>query len=530
MAFLKALMSPPTRTHGVKGANTYTEEGVGDLRVTLFTQLVRGANLFYDVLRRCLAKYPEDTCVLAFQTRDIRGGKGERQLGRFMLTQILKERPDLAASLVPLLPEYGRWDDVWSLYGISDEVSAVVDSVVLEQFRLDQESERPSLLAKWLPRQHSVDYKVKALATRFAALFFPLTPVAKGQREMRYRKTVAYLNKRLETTEINMCGRNWAKIQPAHVPGQLYSKNSAAFFNKVKVGRKYQSKGELPDRVECANNFKKYKESVKKGEVVMKGGDTTMPNQHIHKIIHSLYDEDVDSVIQAQWEAIRAKTAAEGGLGKSLFLCDFSGSMSGEPLEVSLAMGILGSELADPAFRNCILTFDAEPKWHQFPEGQTLRRKIDSMYGKGQGLNTNFLAACALVLEKLVEHKVAQADAPTHLIVVTDMGFDAANKEGPWKTQFQSIRADFQAQGYEPPLIVCWNVSSAYTDAHAKAHEIGVVQLSGWSPSVLKAIQTGLTVQPVETPYQGLRVLLDDTRYDKVRKAVYPKRETVFSP
>ena len=133
-------------------------------------------------------------------------------------------------------------------------------------------------------------------------------------------------------------------------------------------------------------------------------------------------------------------------------------------------------------------------------------------------------------------YTVAQADAPTHLIVVTDMGFDAANKEGPWKTQFQSIRADFQAQGYEPPLIVCWNVSSAYTDAHAKAHEIGVVQLSGWSPSVLKAIQTGLTVQPVEsvqpveTPYQGLRVLLDDTRYDKVRKAVYPKREAVFSP
>jgi hypothetical protein len=137
------------------------------------------------------------------------------------------------------------------------------------------------------------------------------------------------------------------------------------------------------------------------------------------------------------------------------------------------------------------------------------------------------MAACALVLEKLVEHKVAQEDAPTHLIVVTDMGFDKANDNGPWKTQFQTIRADFQAQGYEPPLIVCWNVSSSYTDAHAKAHEIGVVQLSGWSPSVLKAIQTGVTVQ---TPYQGLRVLLDDTRYDKVRAAVYPRREEVFSP
>ena len=527
MAFVNAMNSPPTRTHGVKGANVYTEAGVGDLRVTLFTQLVRGANLFYDILKRCLAKYPEDTCVLAFQTRDIRGGKGERELGRFMLKQILKERPDLATSLIPLIPEYGRWDDVWSLYGISDTVSAAVDSVVLEQFRLDQESERPSLLAKWLPRQHSVNYKVKALATHFASLFFPLTPVAKGQREMRYRKTVACLNKLLDTTEIKMCGKRWATIEPSHVPGQLFKKNDNAFFNTINIGRHTQSRSELSDRVKCAENFKEYMASVKCGGVLMKGGDTTMPNEHIHKIIHSLYDEASDSVIQAQWEAIRDKTAAEGGLGKSVFLCDFSGSMAGEPIEVSLAMGILGSELADPAFRNHILTFDAEPRWHQFPEGQTLRRKIESIHGIGQGLNTNFLAACGLVLERLVEHKVAPSDAPTHLIVVTDMGFDSANKEGPWETQFQKVRGDFEAQGYEPPLIVCWNVSDKYTDAHAKADEVGVVQLSGWSPSVLKAIQTGVTVQ---TPYQGLRVLLDDSRYDKVRTAVYPGRETVFSP
>jgi hypothetical protein len=280
--------------------------------------------------------------------------------------------------------------------------------------------------------------------------------------------------------------------------------------------------------VECAEHFKEYMASVKKGHVVMKGGDTTMPNEHVKKVIHSLYDEAGDSVIQAQWEAIRSHTEEEGGLGKSVFLCDFSGSMAGEPIEVSLAMGILGSELADPAFRNCIMTFDAEPKWHQFKEGQTLRQKIESIYGIGQGLNTNFIAACALVLERLVEHKVAQEDAPTHLIVVTDMGFDQASQQvSLWETQFQKVRADFAAQGYEPPLIVCWNVSDKYKDAHAKAHEVGVVQLSGWSPSVLKAIQTGLTVQ---TPYQGLRVLLDDARYDKVRAAVYPEREAVFSP
>lgn len=525
MAFVNAMNSPPIRTHGVKGANTYTEEGVGDLRISLFTQLVRGANLFQDILRRCLYKYPEDTCVIAFQTRDIRGGKGERELFRLMMRVILTDRPDLAAVLVPLIPEYGRWDDVWSLYGISDVVNAVVSAVVLEQFQLDQESEHPSLLAKWLPRQN-FNYKTKDLATRFAALLFPLTPVANGQRDMRYRKTVAYLNRLLDTTEIKMCGKRWATIEPAHVPGQLFKKNDNAFFNTMKLGRRTLPRGQVPDRIECAKNFKEYMDSVKQG-TLMKGGETTMPNEHVRKIIHSMYNDELDSVIQAQWEAIRAATAGSG-LGKSVFMCDFSGSMAGKPIEVSLAMGILGSELADPAFRNYILTFDAQPRWHKFTEGHSLRQKIESIYGIGQGLNTNFLAACGLVLERLVEHRVAQKDAPTHLIVVTDMGFDQASYQvSLWQTQFQKVRADFQAQGYEPPIIVCWNVSDQYRDAHAKAHEVGVVQLSGWSPSVLKALQTGLTV---ETPYQGLRALLDNTRYDKVREALYPQRETVFSP
>jgi hypothetical protein len=78
------------------------------------------------------------------------------------------------------------------------------------------------------------------------------------------------------------------------------------------------------------------------------------------------------------------------------------------------------------------------------------------------------------------------------------------------------IRESFRAEGYEPPLIVCWNVSSAYTDTHAMADEVGVVQLSGWSPSVLKALQSGLQVQ---TSYEGLRALLDSDRYNAVRKA-----------
>jgi hypothetical protein len=273
--------------------------------------------------------------------------------------------------------------------------------------------------------------------------------------------------------------------------------------------------------VECAENFRAY---VSKGKV--KGGQTTMPHEHVHQLLNCEYDVDTDSVIQAQWNEIRAETLKSGGLGKAVFLCDFSGSMAGLPQEVSLAMGILGSEVTSPEFRNHILTFDSEPKWHRFSETATLREKVESVGGLGIGTSTNFQGACNLILERLVQHKVSPSDAPTHLITVTDMGFDAACGENnmyvtptnvPWQTQFQMVRESFTTHGYTPPIIVCWNVSASYTDAHATADEVGVVQLSGWSPSVLKALQSGVKVK---TPYEGLRVLLDAPRYDKVREAL----------
>ena len=71
--------------------------------------------------------------------------------------------------------------------------------------------------------------------------------------------------------------------------------------------------------------------------------------------------------------------------------------------------------------------------------------------------------------------------------------------------------------GYVPPRIVLWNLRAAYKDFHAQAHDTGVVVLSGWSPSLLKAISTN-GVQ-VKTPYEGMREILDAPRYDRVRAA-----------
>jgi hypothetical protein len=192
-------------------------------------------------------------------------------------------------------------------------------------------------------------------------------------------------------------------------------------------------------------------------------------------------------------------------------------------MEISKALGILISEITHPAFRDHILTCDATPQWHSFVGKKTLKAKLASIKGCGQGLNTDFYKACKCIIERMVQNKVPVGEEPEDLIVITDMGFDAASSPrsssstlSAWETQLVRIRREFQEAGnWKPPRIVIWNVRAEYKDFHAKADEEGVVQLSGWAPSMLKALQTGGV--KVQTPYEGMRCILDDARYDAVR-------------
>ena len=541
MSFVDAMNHPefcePDEGFGVKGSDVYTETGVGDLRVSFYTQLNRDCSeeVCLDHVRR-FVKSDEailtDFLVMLFQTRDIRGGKGEKMLFIRMMTEVIRLRPQWAPALCKLIPTYGCWKDIWRIterllayertntYPEKSVVPCIraLDDCIREQWKADCEAEHPSLLAKWLPREGS---KFSGLAKHYADCLFPEVAEEDYARMRAYRKAVADMNRRLDTTEIKMCGGTWSAIEPRKVPGRLMKRCKRAFWNKGgPEGVRYPDR---EDRVKCAEHFSEFMTRVKSGEETIKGANVVYPHELVKDVIYAKNKEEVD-VVQAQWDAIREETKKAGGLSSCVFMCDFSGSMAGEPHLVSLALGILGSELASEAFKDHILTFDAAPKWYSFKGKTTLKQKVESIGPIGQGLNTNFQAACDLILRRLVEYKVPPSEAPTDLIVLTDMGFDqAANdmvthnkKQQLWQTHFQIIRKSFEVNGYTPPRIVCWNLRAEYTDYQAKAHEVGVVQLSGWSPSAFKAIsQNGVQVT---TPYEGLRKILDDKRYDPVRE------------
>jgi hypothetical protein len=567
------MSSNPSTKSGVKGSDVY--ETTGDPRVDLSVVAVRGAtNEQIKPLMKALlenegdSKY-EDAFVLAFQTRNIRGGKGERDVAYMMFSMLLKYTPYMI-EMLDLIPHFGCWRDLFTLASAllnpTSESEAVrylpiknaVVHLAITQLRKDlaTEEKKPiSLCAKWAPREGKGDAREQTLAREMAAAMFPEV-VQFSSRQRLYRKTLSALNRRLQTTEVKMCANDWEVILPTVVPGRCLEKNRKAFLNEVvaRRGRRVRG-GELrhPEnevRMACREHFQEHFAAAARGEVTLKGSDTVYPHEVIKKILESYcYDQYYGegpkltqgeyNLVLGQWRGFVETAHASGAFRDCVAMCDFSGSMDGTPKLVSMALGML---IAEVSGSNKFLTFDSDPKWHQMRPEDNILNRVEAVGQIGQGTSTDFQKAMDLILADVKARRLRPEQIPKDLIVFTDMGFDQAYasdrvnvwtghsyrnvvKTGPWQTHIQMIREAWKRTGedmwgtgnaFVPPRIVIWNLSAEYKDFHATADEDGVIMLSGWSPSLFKVIQE--TRVEVLTPMQGLRLQLDNTMYEVVRE------------
>ncbi len=531
-------MSAPALTkRGVNGSDVYTANGVGDPRVALYTSLVRGCDPKF--IREQLKAIGEmksgaavqDAIVMAYQARDARGGKGERDVAYTMLVELAAEQTvEDVQKMLKLVMEYGCWRDVFVLMDMRTmsgkcPFGEAVVRLVAEQLVADEAAmaggKPVSLLAKWMPREGK---KGEELVHTFAGIKEADSDRTRNWKRMMYRRRIVALNKYLKTTEIAMCGGKWATIKPGAVPGRCLKKNRAAFLNEIaKHGRKDWERSGSEDRRTCARNFK---EHIAAGKSV-KGGTTVFP----HEIVRDIRDasKDQQALLEAQWVAIRDAAAGKGGFRRTVPLADFSGSMNGLPMLVSMALGILMSEVNHEAFRDHVLTFSENPTWVSLKGAKNLAEKVRRCSESPWGMSTNIEAAFGLILRRMEEHRVPVGEEPEDLVIFTDMGWDAAlcRDVGSWKTHIELLQEKFRAAsertwgagqpGWKMPRIVVWNLRAAFKDYHATAAAPGVIQLSGWSPSTLKVLQEGAISTP--TPYESMRAVLDDPRYDAVRAA-----------
>jgi len=618
-AFLNVMDNSNANTNmmsfGENGAPEYTTEGVQESRVYLsflFFDLVRDLpdHRLSELMDLVLNEANGDPTVIAdlfllvFQTRYCRGGKGEKDLFYKMILKLAVLYPQTVEALMPLVPHYGSFKDWFQIAALveNDTTNAMVslrktivdlaaEQLLKDKVALDKKETSPtssttaaaatgggiSLLAKWAPREKKQFKKqVSALATKM----FPHSKAPKKE----YRQLLSRLGASMKCPETMMSSNRWDEIDFYRVPSICLMKNRKAFLNeKIKVPpaslEEEETGNRHPEDAVRVTTRKRLRECMLQNSAKKLKGKQLFPHEIVSKIMrpYPMRSTLENDLLSCQWDDIRgsvltsidrakerettkvedgyASPAAGVDLGKVVSLVDVSGSMSGIPMEVAIALGILVGEVSSPAFANRCLTFSETPTWVQMDETMSLSEKVKLVQSAPWGMNTDFEKAMERIIEVAIESRLKPEEIPD-LLVLSDMQFDqardpfsysretSANEE--WETHHQRIVRRFKEEGirtcgeeWPAPHIIYWNLRGGTTGYPAQGDTPNVTMLSGFSPSLLKLLldgepleadgctvdENGDPVKVPNNPYSTLRKALDDADYNKVRKVLHESSE-----
>jgi hypothetical protein len=95
---------------------------------------------------------------------------------------------------------------------------------------------------------------------------------------------------------------------------------------------------------------------------------------------------------------------------------------------------------------------------------------------------------------------------PTHLLILSDMEFDATTRG---QTNHEAARMEFEKAGYTMPNIVYWNLNARAGNNPVQVHDERTALVSGFSPSVMGSV-LGKNISP-------LQVVIDTVDKDKYK-------------
>ena len=116
------------------------------------------------------------------------------------------------------------------------------------------------------------------------------------------------------------------------------------------------------------------------------------------------------------------------------------------------------------------------------------------------GMTTNIEKVFNLILDTAVSNNSPQEDIPEFLFIISDMEFDRCEGRGSnfhlYKdTLFNVLKNRFEACGYKIPTLIFWNVDARNNQSPMVADENGWVAVSGFSPSIFKAVLNGIIIE-----------------------------------
>ena len=329
-----------------------------------------------------------DTFLIVFQLRDCRGGKGERELGRKALIWLFLNYPNQFKSIIHLIPEYGRWDDLiqlWhSVLNLGDlsfvqknwdskikniqelqnirTIQVYIVDFVAKQLindRADMEVGKPiTICAKWVPTENdSIDKKYNIVNT--------ITKKMNISKRTYRQYYITPLRSYLNIVEKLMCENKWKNIDFSKVPSCAMKRLHQAFQRHI------------------PEEFTEWKKNLVQGNAEIKAKQL-FPHEIIHEIIHEIRTNYfTNDICEQQWKVLEQEVGKLGVLCDALCICDVSNSMtiflenknaSFAPIDVSVALSLLIANAVKGPFHNHIITFHNDPTFQVIKNGSLIDR------------------------------------------------------------------------------------------------------------------------------------------------------------
>ena len=443
---------------------------------------------------------PKYALKCLFYLRDVRGGQGERRFFKVCLKTLVHIDEEAADRVMHLIPEYGRWDDLFAFIGTSLEDKMF--SLIRSQLAIDVESKTPSLLAKWLKSENTSSAESRRIANKTRKFL--------GMSHKQYRKVLTILRERIRVLEKLMSENRWEEIEFDKIPSQAGLKYKNAFARRDIIKQKYETFAKSTETKVNAKTLAPYevvRDTIKLTARYWNGGARFNGTDTDRAILNKYWDNLSDYI--------------KGKPFNGIAVVDTSGSMTSSrnsvaPIDVAISLGLYCAEKNSGPFKNHFITFSRSPQLIEVV-GKDFVDKATSIYSKNIIEDTNIEGVFNLLLKTAIENNCAQNEIPQNIIVISDMEFnhcalDAngrsfANRQ---RTLFDNIAEKWECFGYKLPRLYFWNVDARQNNIPIIDEEY-VSYVSGFSPTIFEQIMEGKTAK------QLMFDVLNKERY----KAIY---------
>jgi hypothetical protein len=341
-------------------------------------------------------------------------------------------------------------------------------------------------MGKWLPSENTSSHETKKLA-RILRKALGLTP-------KEYRQTLSLLRKRIDIVETKVTEKRYEDIDYSKLPSRAGLILRGAFFRNDE------------------SRYKAFLDSLSKGEVKV-NAKALYPNDIVGKILggSSWFSpkhtpQDV-KLFEGMWQNLPDFIGEKSE--ESLVMADVSGSMSGEPMNVSVALAMYIAERNKGIYKDYFMTFSSKPNLVKI-QGSNIVDKVNNISRADWGMSTNIQSALQTILDVAKKNNVPNEQVVKKLYIISDMQFDRC-ADGASAHIFKTMEEKFNNSGYDFPNIVFWNVR-AYGNTQVTMNDKGVQLVSGYSPSIL----TQLLNADGLTPYQLMLEVINSERYQGV--------------